>query len=732
MRAIPVIRLLSPTPLTLILSLLLMPTGIPGQTQAEDLFQQALRMERVTGDLEGAISIYQQVVDMGDRPLGARALIRIAENYELLGRQGAQDAYARIIEDFGDQAEQVELARERLAALAQPRPALGAGSIQIRRLMGGRYPDEVDMEMAPTPDGRSMVRIDWESANLHLWDLSTRESKAITAYDPELGYPGFGIVSPDGRWLAYPFYRVGEQEGAFGISGADLRVVGMDGSDPQAFHAGWVLYPGSWSPDSRHVAVTIHRSDDSTTEIARISVDDGSEETLWTFDYPGRFFAGPKHSPDDRFVAVRHPVQEDSARGDITLIATDGSGIKPLIDHPADDDLIGWVPGTQDLLFTSDRSGDRDLWAVRVEEDGTAGRPWPVRRGIGELNPRGFTRDGTLFYSNYTLQYNISIAPFDQGSGKIRFRDSEALGGLGANMRPDWSPDGEHLALVRRRSSPPGRGFGMKGFEEVIHVRDLETGLERSMAEDIAPATTGAPVWFPDGKSLLVLGMPQEMSGGVDWGDVPSAVYRVDAETGEATPLFEFPPDNHWWSRVRVIPTPDGEGVIYSRKGRIVRRELATGDETELFQDSLLAPAVLFLSPDGSKLVFGVNRPLPAYGNVDPRVHKGGSLMTMPVNGGPARELFRVEDEGRVGFVFWNPDGSRLFFGLRAEDGTSLFGMDPEGGEAERLFDADERLAGLSLSPSGDRLAYWVQENEAEIWVMENLVAALREGGGGR
>ena len=272
----------------------------------------------------------------------------------------------------------------------------------------------------------------------------------------------------------------------------------------------------------------------------------------------------------------------------------------------------------------------------------------------------------------------------------------------------------------------------MSGYEEIIHVRNMETGEERALAEHIAPATVGAPVWFPDGRSLLVLGMPQERSGGLDWGDVPSVVYRVSLETGEAQPLFEIPPNDDWWSRIRIIPTADGQGVVYSQEGRLVRRDLDSGREVELYRDPELATAIICLSPDGSELVFGVNDPAHPTPYVDARLHEGGKLMIMPSNGGDARELFKLDGSGRAGGLWWRPDGSTIFFAVRGDNSTTFQRVNRGGGEVERLQEVRGRPAGFALSPDGRRIAYWIQENEAEIWVMENLVAALRESVAGR
>lgn len=47
------------------------------------------------------------------------------------------------------------------------------------------------------------------------------------------------------------------------------------------------------------------------------------------------------------------------------------------------------------------------------------------------------------------------------------------------------------------------------------------------------------------------------------------------------------------------------------------------------------------------------------------------------------------------------------------------------GGKAERLWVTTEIMPGLSPSPDGRRVAYFTQENEAEISVLENIKEVL-------
>jgi len=701
--------------------------GRPALAQTgHDLLQQALVMEQAEGNLQAAIQLYERIVQdfRGDGALAARALVQMGQCYEKLGSQEAERAYQRVVSDYADQREFVDQARSRLLALTRPPSASAASMIQVRRLMGGHYPDSVEISGGPHPDGRQLVYVDWTEGSLAIRNLSTGDSRQITQGDWEEGVPSGAIVSPDGKLIAYGWYPNDAPQ--YDPSGTMLRLVGTDGSGDRFLQVVGGFAPGSWSRDSRHIAAHMHNTGNLDTEIVWISVEDGSITPIETIQFPERFAPNVSHSPDDRFLAVDFPVEGDSARYDIALVSTTGGGTIPLVDHPADDRLIGWVPGTDAVLFTSDRSGNRDLWAVRVSGPGVAGTPFPVRRSIGEVTSMGFTADGSWFFSIYTLQYVKSVAPVDEETGAIVLEESEPILGTHDNNQAAWSPDGEYLALAYREE-----GVGTAGEWSTIRVRNLDAGTERVLTREINPGTIAGPKWLPGGRSILTVGMDNEVARG-DWATTPAGLFRIDVETGEVTRLFDFPPDADWWSKIGLIPTVDGKGVYYIHNRRLVHRDLESGTEEEFYRHPDLVSGTLAVSPDGSELLFGIAESTVTDRSPQTLLSQGGSLMVLPSAGGAPRELTKMEEPGRMRGSTWTSDGSHILFFWQGETGTALMRVHRGGGVPERVWETDLRLGSLAPSPDGLWVTYMTQTNEAEIWVMENLAAALRESGGGR
>jgi Tol biopolymer transport system component len=327
----------------------------------------------------------------------------------------------------------------------------------------------------------------------------------------------------------------------------------------------------------------------------------------------------------------------------------------------------------------------------------------------------GFAADGSFFYSIYTLHYAKSVAPFDERTGSVLLEAAEPILGNHDILSFGWSPNGENLALIYHEED-----VGLQEDQHAIRVKDMNSGTERVLTRDIIPFNLSGPRWMPDGRSILIFGTDREVARG-DRPETPPGLLRIDVETGEITRLFEVSPDEGGKFGINWVPTADGRGVIYLYGGRLVRRDLESEREEELFQHPDLQSG-LHLSPDGSELLFKVP---------DSTVPRGKRLMIMPSVGGEPRELLTIGGAGSAVNFNWSLDGQHIFFFQREEGGTAIMRVPREGGDPERLWETDERILGFPLSPDHRKVGIIIQTNEAEIWVMENLVAVLKEGGSG-
>jgi hypothetical protein len=106
--------------LTVALSLALMAQS------AQELYQRGLVQEQANGNLQEAIKLYSQAAKTAgkDRPLAAKALIRIASSEEKLGHQDqAADAYAEVVRAYPEQRAEASIAQDRLNQLRRVLPA---------------------------------------------------------------------------------------------------------------------------------------------------------------------------------------------------------------------------------------------------------------------------------------------------------------------------------------------------------------------------------------------------------------------------------------------------------------------------------------------------------------------------------------------------------------------------------------------------------------------------------
>jgi tetratricopeptide (TPR) repeat protein len=107
----------------------------------EAKLEAAVNREIVLGDLKGAMEQYRAILMMPDTPkeVAARAWFEIGRCQEKLGqRREARATYARVVNEFGDQAEVARAAQTQIARSDDPLP--GPQNLKFERGVTGKVP----------------------------------------------------------------------------------------------------------------------------------------------------------------------------------------------------------------------------------------------------------------------------------------------------------------------------------------------------------------------------------------------------------------------------------------------------------------------------------------------------------------------------------------------------------------------------------------------------------------
>ncbi len=697
---------------TLILAVVatVLASSLPTHAQSvSDMLEKGIFTEETVGDLDAAIKIYEQIVAEGakNRSYAAQAQYRVGMCYLKQGRKDqAVAAFQMLIEQFSKQTELAAQAKVRLLKLGHaPGRPVPAG-MTVRRVWQG---SGVDIGGSPSLDGRYLSFTDWSTGDVAIRDLATGENRRLTnkvSWWASEEFADMSQMSPDGKQVVYTWHN-GES--------LELRVVGLDGSKPRILYRAEIgEYPaGWWTGNGSVVAAVFNRRLDSTTDVLLISTADGSTRLLKNYTGPLRVGWS---SPDGRYVALNRPRDEESPEHDIFLLATDGSGETPLIEHPADDRVLGWSRDGSWLLFRSDRAGSDGAWIQRVTGGTAHGPPRLIKSNFGKVTPIGFTQDGSFYYGIRSGTTDAYTAPLDLAQGKGLGSPTPVTDRyVGRTLWPSWSHDGKHLTYV----SVPNAFSGGRGPMTIV-IRSLETGEERELQPDLrlGVAPLARPSLSPNGKTVLLIGTAEGKGG----------LYQVDAYSGEVTLLVEDSVSLPAWA-------PDGKRVFYKRGARLagpgdalVSRDLGTGQESLVYHVDALQKKIgtFSVSPSGRELAFILND----------QPTRSQALMVLPSAGGEARELLRVQEPdfiSRQAGLAWTPDGREIVFRKNFE----LWGIPAPGGEPRKLApimplsevgaaDPSSRkpagLVGLQIHPDGNRMAFTARGETNEVWVMENFL----------
>ena len=489
-----------------------------------------------------------------------------------------------------------------------------------------------------------------------------------------------GVISPDGRYLAYGTILQGQR-------GLNLRQIATGSEVPVAPPSPTLRIAGAtFSRDGNYIYVTrgevgqainwltvvptlggpvrqliedvdsgVTLSPDETeaafirsipdrSEIQLVIAKlDGSSERVVSTRSGSEFFDSrcrPSWSPDGRWIATCAGSSARGMRTTIMLFSADGTESRDLIERP-------WFQTTS-VAWLPDGSG---LIAAGMEVEAPIDQIWLFPFPSGE--PRRITSD----LSSY---FNVSLSA-----------DGKSLVATALNQWNSlWKVDADGASLLTNEGDRnlPRRfallGDGSIAFQALASGnldvwRMMPDGEKRQLTS--SPRADYEPATAPGGETIYFL---TERNGA-------SELWRMTAEGTGQTRLSGVGSD------VDLLVSPDEGTIVYPLQGKIFRTPIS-GGEPETIAD-IYATSLTF-SPDGTMLggLFRLE-PVPA-----PMV-----MAVMPLSGGKPRVL---STNHRTDFrtpIRWTPDGQGLAFS-REDNGASNLWIQPiDGGEPVRLTSFD-------------------------------------------
>ncbi|WP_409432933.1 amidohydrolase family protein [Litorimonas sp. RW-G-Af-16] len=411
-------------------------------------------------------------------------------------------------------------------------------------------------------------------------------------------------VSPDGKTLAFDLL-------------GDIYTLPVTGGTATNIASGmaWEMQP-RFSPDGSRLAFISDRAGGDniwTMDVDGSDMEQVTKETFRLLNNPtwhpsGDFIAGRKHFTTSRSLGV----------GEIWLYSTQGGSGVQLVKKPSE----AHQKELGEPMFTPDGS------AIYYSQNTT---PGPIFEYAQDSH-------GELF----------QIKKYDMDTGDI----STVAGGFGGAVRPTPSPDGKHLAFVKRVDA-----------ETRLFIKDLESGeerevfdhLDRDMQETWAVHGVYPNMdWSPDSKHLYFWASGQ--------------IHKLDVATKEVDHIDFRVKDTR---EMRTAPRP----------------KVAVAPDT--FKTTM--PRFVQVSPDGSRVIY----------------ESLGKLYTKATSGGRAKRLTKLPADMKEMHPRFSRDGKSLtFVTWNDSDLGAIHTMDLKSNKITTLTETPGHYANPALSPSGEFLTY--------------------------
>lgn len=385
----------------------------------------------------------------------------------------------------------------------------------------------------------------------------------------------------------------------------------------------------------------------------------------------------PHFSPDGRWIAFS---SNRSGNQDVYVVGVDGGEPRRLTWYPAPSEARGWTPDGRRVLYASSRetapTGYNRLWTVSPEG------------GPSTLLPAPWGHDGSYSADGRRLVVD-----------RVDRWDWEWRSYRGGQNTPLSILDLNTLDEVRLPNERTTDRYPVWMGGKIYFVSDRDWAMN-VWSYDVASGETAQVTRFADAEVKWLSGGPDALVLEQDgW------IHTLDPATGRATRLdIEIRGDFPWaetrWEDVsrRVSSaslSPTGKRALMEARGEIFTVPVEDGDARNLTRSSGAADRQPVWSPDGKSIAWFSD------------AGDGYQLLVAPQDGlGEPRRISIGESKFAWGAT-WSPDGKSIAF---VDDDARVRVVDVEGGDV-RTADAagtllDRGGMGVTWSPDSRWLAY--------------------------
>ncbi len=680
---------------------LLQITFVNGQANdPEKKLNAAIYEEEINGDLQEAITLYQEIVKKfpNERPVVAEALYRNGLANEKLGNLKAMQYYEKVINNYADQPELVKLAQTRLDRMLKTKKPTVA---QLTSLRLSELNKEDDKSLSVinlykegswlessslSPDGTKLAGIEYSiGQNVNIYDRLTGVTQMITNYgwvNKNDGYTYYPIWSPDSQNIAYWFYNISTKTDEIQVStlkGKKRTIVKNEFGD-------FKIIPKQWSQDGNNI-LTFKQDSTGFYTIGLVSVKEGSFKALHKTKWKERFIDGyASLSPDGKYV-----VFADESKGNLGLFIMDTKGnAAPILlnDHPANEYNPLWSPDGKHIAFIRETKGESILYAMEMEKGKSIGRPFLIKQGMKNVDLINWTKFGISY--DFSLDLNeIYTFPLDK-TGTPKGAPKIIDYTTGSNICPVWSHDGKHLAFITFDGKP----------KVVVKTDGGQTKHYIIPIDDFWHYAVNDLRWLPDNSGVGFNHINKS---------IISSVYRLNLATGEWNKWF-LPLDGGW---TRIDWGPDKNSFVYNKPNKgFYQFDINTGESKKIFHpdnnETWYVSRGLKFSRDHKKLTFMLQN-----------YNKTKNLMVYDLELGKSKTL--SQDYWKPTF---SPDGNKILaFGKKQSVAIiSLEGEVLQEYDLSKHFESGTGISSPDWSPDGKQLVFKTRYIKYDTYLLKNVL----------